>query len=412
MHAIIIFLVAAIAFAGYSVIGNLPGFNQYGDQNQASIISKLMGEIPECIKGIAPAQKIKSVATSYIPIKSTSAIQETVPVQPDPGFSVDTYIYSTFSNGEIFDETNEVTLKFKAMVSPEDTPGNIYFETKVLGYDQEWQRTSKDRVTFTLPYKSTEYIVLVRAGIGNVVDPTPDQKTFKISVSPYFGKVEFSSVKISHTDPTLLKLTTNIGSQGYIDITGWTIQIEDKESFIIPKGVEIYPTKDPIVSKDIIIRSGDKIYISGEDNPLGARDRNFRENKCTGYFTNVHDFPVSLSESCPKPNSDEITFFEPCCQKYINQMSTCEIPKYSDMEKYGLTEEYQCLDYLYSRFGYTGCFVRFSQDADFLKNTWHIFMGRNFSPPDTCYDLYLYDRNGLVVDKYYYGKTYCGKIKL
>ena len=97
------------------------------------------------------------------------------------GFSVNTYIISGPKEGEALDETNQVVFRFTAWVYPKETEGQIMFETKIIGFDEDWKETSSQDRVVELPAGPKEYTFFVRAKIGKIVDPTPAKRTFKIS---------------------------------------------------------------------------------------------------------------------------------------------------------------------------------------------------------------------------------------
>jgi len=321
------------------------------------------------------------------------------------GFSVNTYIISGPKEGEALDETNQVVFRFTAWVYPKETEGQIMFETKIIGFDDDWKETSSQDRVVELPAGPKEYTFFVRAKIGKIVDPTPAKRTFKINTSPYFGKVKISGASYqSSTYPSLITLHTNLKEGEKINITGWEIK-GNGGSTIIPQGIEKYnPVYNSPASDDIILKSGTAVYLSGGSNPLG-KNQNFQVNKCFGYLANLRNFPISISQSCPRPYREEFSYLSQCCQEYVSQMGSCRTPSYWDWVSRGLLQDYQCLNYVTYNFNYAGCFRNYSQDKNFLGNSWHIYIERNIlsSKRDT---LYLRDQNGLVVDKYPYGCCY------
>jgi hypothetical protein len=350
-------------------------------------------------------QTKETVSQETIPTKSQTYLKSApeLPESESP-ISVYTYITSGPKDGEIINDTNEVTFEFEGRVLPEETDGRITFETKVEGFDEDWKKTSSQKRKITLPAGPREYTFFVRAKINDVVDQTPAKRTFKINVSSYFEKITISSVraKTSSRDSSIT-LTTHLKKGEEINITGWQI-VGKKGSFLIPQGIEKYhPIYNQEPNEDILIKYGDKIYLSGALNPLG-RDRNFRPNKCIGYLENYYDFPISLSKDCPKPSDEEISHLDLCCQEFIDDLRRCEAPDYSDNIK--VSGDAQCTSYLTKTFNYDACFQKYSRDSDFLDNQWHIYMGHDLisESRDT---LYLKDKQGLIVDKYTYGCLIC-----
>ena len=334
-----------------------------------------------------------------------SAKQKLVAGEPEPTseptISIDTHIVSGPEEGKVIEDTNEVTFEFGAEISPEDTKGKIYFEIMFEGLDEKWSSTTVKKITKKLP-DPKEYAFLVRAKIQDSVDPTPAKRTFKINVSPYFGKIKITSTTLKTSSrPSLTKLTAYLQKTEKINITNWTIQ-GNKGTIFIPQGTENYRLFTQS-KEDILVKYGDKIYLSSDQSPLGS-NTNFRPNKCMGYLKNYHYFPISISQNCPKPTEDEISHLAPCCQEFVRSLSRCEAPDYSKNLKVLFDEE--CTSYIRDNLNYEACFNGYSSDEDFLENEWHIYIGSDIVSKE-CDTLYLRDRNNLLVDKYDYGRLYC-----
>jgi len=387
MQPIAVFIIIAVALVGYFYFGQLlkPG-----------------EELPQPQETLTQPQESAPAKTQTFlgSVKSAAEPPETKPV-----ISINTYITSGPEEGEVIEETNKVTFEFKAKVSPEETEGRIIFETKVEGFDEDWKETSSNQRVINLPSGPKEYTFFVRAKIKDVIDSTPTKRTFKINTSPYFDKVKISSVSSQTSSrPSSITLRTYLKNEEEINITGW--QIRGKTgSFIIPGGIEKYtPYYNPVPDESIFVKRDDRIYLSGASNPLG-RGRNFRPNKCLGYFANYRDFPISLPTNCPRPTKEEISHLSPCCQEFILRLGRCEIPEYSS--NFRISTDSECVAYLNDNFNYGGCYRNYSRDEDFIGNNWHIYMNRNIVVSDDCDTLYLRDQNGLLVDKYSYGRAVC-----
>jgi len=215
-------------------------------------------------------------------------------------------------------------------------------------------------------------------------------------ISPYYGKVKLSTIQAeTRYHPCLITLSVKVYSGEKINITGWKIKARQGE-ITIPQGIEKYQSY--ITPSDIIIKEYTKIYLINDSNPLG-RDKNFQLNKCFGYIKNYHSFYPSFYTSCPKPKLEDISHLNPYCQEYILRLSSCEIPNYSNNIK--IATDSKCVSFLNNTFNYSSCFKEHSQDEDFLKNYWYIYVGTDIVEPlhDT---IYLYDSNGFLVDKYMY----------
>jgi len=329
----------------------------------------------------------------------------TVSTKPTaPKILVDTFIIGGPEQGEVIEEKTKITFKFEAKITPAQD-GRIKFETKVVGLDAKWIKTSARERRINLPPGPKEYTFLVRAIFNGLVDPTPAKRTFTVNTSPYYGKIKIGRVQ-PKTDsaPSLITLRTNLEKEEEINVTGWNIKGRGG-SFVVPGGIEKYrPGYNPVPTKNIFIKRSDIIYLSGGSNPLGD-GRNFRPNKCLGYLTNYHDFPISFPKNCPKPTNEEISHLKPCCQEFILKVQKCEAPDYSN--DLNVLRDLKCMSYLENYFNYASCFYQYSKDEDFVEKNWHIYMKRDLVVSDGCDTLYLRDQNGLFVDKFSYGRAVC-----
>ncbi len=226
------------------------------------------------------------------------------------------------------------------------------------------------------------------------IKETSTQET--IDISPYYGKVKLSTIRAeTRYNPSLITLNVKVYSGEKINMTGWKIKAR-KGEIIIPQGIEKYQSHR--TPGDIIIKEYTKIYLINDSNPLG-RDKNFCLNKCFGYIKNYKSFYPSFYTYCPRPKLEDVSHLNPYCQEYILRLSSCEIPNYSNNIK--IATDSKCVSFLNSTFNYSSCFKKHSKDEDFLKNYWYVYVGTDIIEPlhDT---IYLYDPNGLVVDKYLY----------
>jgi len=227
-----------------------------------------------------------------------------------------------------------------------------------------------------------------------ITEETAIQET--IDTSPYYGKVKLSTIRAeTRYRPSLITLSVRVYSGEKINITVWKIKAL-KGEITIPQGIEKYQSHR--TPGDIIIKEYTNIYLINDLNPLG-RDKNFQLNKCFGYIKNYHSFYPSFYTYCPKPKLEDISHLNPYCQEYILRLSNCEIPNYSNNIK--IATDSKCVSFLNNTFNYSSCFKKHSKDENFLKNYWYVYVGTDIVEPlhDT---IYLYDPNGLLVDKYIY----------
>lgn len=236
--------------------------------------------------------------------------------------------------------------------------------------------------------------------VDDVITFEPKQEADKINVSPYFEKVKISTVKAkSFSSCSLITLSVQSEDKEKINITGWRIR-GNKGEIIIPQGIEMFSSYEGILApQDISVGQYDKIYLLSQDSPLG-KNRNFRLNKCFGYFLNDYKIFPSFSRKCPKPKLEEISHLKEYCQEFILKLGTCEIPDYS--EDYGILYDNECVSYLRENLKYSSCFKKHSKDENFFDNYWYVYLGEYDIVSKLHDTLYLRDKNGLLIDKYLY----------
>jgi len=217
------------------------------------------------------------------------------------------------------------------------------------------------------------------------------------SFSPNFGKVKFGA--ISHTS---IDLSSQITTSEKIDITGWKIK-GSKGEITIPQGVELFIPGTSIPNSDIVVKQYDVVHIYTKSNPFSV-NKNFRPNKCFGYLNDYYqNSGYYYSKICPTINRDDICNFTQECQNAIMSLQNCSSQGYSN--NLYVVSNYACQTYAdnyISRYlNYDGCIGNYSKDKDFYSNSWDIYLG--YDIVCKCDDvLYLYDRNGLLVDQYSY----------
>jgi len=391
MRVIIIFFIIIAVIAVFSFLGKFLG-GEGNNQDSSQLQEETLSE----------NSQITKPTTNYIGPASVAPI-----IKPGLIF-IDTEITSGPEEGEIIEDTNRVTFEFEAKLFPSQSKERVSFETKIEGFDNDWRKSSSKKRTINLPPGPKEYTFLVRAKTKNSIDLIPASRTFKINTSLYFGKIKISSVQIpTSSRPSLITLRTYLKKEEEISITGWRIKGGTGSSFVIPQGIEKYyssPFYNPVATDDILVKQGDKVYLSSNSNPLG-KGRDFRLNKCLGYLTNYRDFPIPIPKNCLEPTRGEISHLNPCCQEFILRLRSCEIPDYSSNLK--ISRDSECVSYLNKNFNYNGCFRNYSKDENFLAKNWHIYLNRNTVVNNSCDTLYLRDQNNLFVDKHSYGRPVC-----
>lgn len=327
--------------------------------------------------------------------------------QSAPSIFLDTVITDGPSEGARLIQTTTATFEFSGHITSEDTGDTIKFDTKIVGFDEDWKSTSKTQRKVTLPPGIQNYTFLVRAKVGGVVDPTPASRTFQIYTSPYFAKVDISRVTIpTKTRNSKITLSTKLASDEKVNITGWKFETQI-DKYTIPQGVVLF-TGDVSTNKreDIVLRSRQKAVIESRHNPL-ANNINFRVNECFGFLE--EEFNTSLPESnrCPKDfefTKGEVSQYSPACQDFLlNKVKGCKIPDYS--QNTAIFADFSCvvlLKNLKDKFTYGYCLQQFSDEENFIKNTWYIYNEGDEFLRGGHDRIILLDENSLFVDKFIY----------
>ena len=297
-------------------------------------------------------------------------------------------------------ENTEVTFKYSG-TDPLGEAGYLIFETYLVGYDTGWQdQYSNYTETYNLSSETKVYTFYVRAkNEEGYADPSPVSLSFQIGVSSYYQEILFNRVEPDEEDFKNDYIVLRNGSDPRtINITDWTIETK-RETIIIPQAAKklTYPFSGSS-RVDIDLAEGDKVIISTGLAPNGA---NFRVNKCTGYLDQLSQYEPSLDENCPDLDESEYSHLKNACCDFIDDLSSCEIPDYSD--NYEVSSDSQCTTFLTEKFNYSQCYQDYYQEADFLGDEWRVFLGKSIDILDNDSDtLILKDEDGLVVDEYEY----------
>lgn len=223
--------------------------------------------------------------------------------------------------------------------------------------------------------------------------------------SPYRGLVVMNHGVSSAgaADPTseYIQLYVPSSAGSAVDISGWQLvsQVTGNGSYI-PRGTEVPTTGTINQAQDIVLTPGTRAYIISGQSPIGA---SFRENKCVGYYGNFQTFYPSLSNLCPVP-SDELaahyplSYRDPSCVDYVNKLNRCQAVLTPPVN-----QSSDCQAFLVNYLNYNGCATAHRQDADFLGDTWRIYLGRSNSMWRPNREIVeLLDRDGKVVDAFSY----------
>ena len=278
------------------------------------------------------------------------------------------------------------------------------FDVLLVGYDAIWKESSA-QVSYNLPAGKKTYTLLARAkNSKGEVDSSAAVRNFTLQVSPNFGKIKISNVSYrgSGNKSQYEKLSiTNQGPDAQIEVTGWRVVINRSNfSFVIPTGANILDPRSTLGYDRIALRRGGSVEIYvGKRSPVGV---NFQENLCTGYMSNLFESYDSIGGygSCPLPDKSEYERFSVTCRTYVRGISSCRIPQ---LEYYKFINESECRDFIIKNYNYQACVARSKDKMEFYSGKWKVYLGRGEEIMDDLNDtIFLYDSQGLLVDKYKY----------
>lgn len=244
---------------------------------------------------------------------------------------------------------------------------------------------------------------------GYSVTPTPASLsgvTFG-TPSPYRGIVSLnhyvSGAGASDPSQESIEIYVSQSAGTPVDITGWTVQSEATgNSIVIPQGTETPSSGTINAAQDIVLTPGTKVAVVSGRSPIGA---SFRENKCIGYFSQFQKFSPALPQNCPSPTTELSSFYgesyyvrDASCIDYVQTLSRCQAVLSPPVTVSG-----SCQSFLVKYLNYNGCVHAHQSDADFLGNTWRVYLGRTNSMWRTQHEVVkLLDKTGKTVDAFSY----------
>ena len=305
------------------------------------------------------------------------------------------------NNGLIQDTHVEFVLDCWQIVPFEKT---TRFDVWLMGFDGGWKEVS-NRVVYDLPPGQKTYTLLARAkNSQNEYDNSAAVRTFSTNVSPYFKKLSISNVNYrgDYNKPQNEKIAIYNNSSGkQVNISGWKIVTKRFNfSFEIPRAASVFNPRDLSANDPIVLRQGNSVDIYvGKRSPLGV---NFEENSCTSFFSGAFEGYDALSGygSCPAPDPSSYNQYGVDCRSFIRGLSSCREPQ---LAYYQFINEPSCREFIIKNFNYQSCVERARNKADFYSGRWKVYLARNEEILDDLNDtIYLYDGQGLLVDKYSY----------
>jgi len=228
-------------------------------------------------------------------------------------------------------------------------------------------------------------------------------------LSPYYGRFKLSA---SRGGVSVINLSVKLDEGERVIMNNWKIKTSS-EIMKMPKAIEYYVPPSGGPEYDIILKPGNhsiKIYAS-----VSAIGKNFRENKCSGYLTNGINFTPRIGGQCASISKNEYRHLSGSCRNLLDSYNnSCRNPLNEarlnfppDSYCNGLLDKSYCYsDYsdcrdFFDQFNYSACYDRTKDQADFLGDEWHLWIGKNILSP-THDEVYIYDENYKLVAEYIY----------
>ena len=222
--------------------------------------------------------------------------------------------------------------------------------------------------------------------------------------SPYRGLVRVNHyVSSAGGDPQneYLELSVAQDARVPVDLSEWTLASGASGNRVnIPKGTEIPLAGTINAAEDIVLSPGTRAILISGRSPIVA---SFRENKCIGDFSTYQNFFPPLPQNCPLPKKELSSLFpssirDGACIDYTQNLPRCQVVLTPPVSQSG-----SCQNFLVKYLNYNGCVEAHKNDADFLGDTWRIYLGRTSAMWRSRHEIVkLLDVNGKTVDAFSY----------
>ncbi|TSC69701.1 MAG: cell wall lytic activity protein, partial [Parcubacteria group bacterium Gr01-1014_70] len=197
------------------------------------------------------------------------------------------------------------------------------------------------------------------------VKPLPETAT-----STFYKKIDISGFSGRSKDPLSEHITiTNRTRDESIPVTGWEFETSLGTRLAIPTAYNLPGVLDASLGP-ITLPPGGRLSIT-----IGKQEKYpaFRENICTGYFTEQTKFTPSISKQCPRPDTRDLLYLGDTCIAAIDKVSRCTIPTATHF----FAQTSECSNYMIQHLTYAGCVRDNRNNADFYENQWYVWLSRD-----------------------------------
>ncbi len=278
------------------------------------------------------------------------------------------------------------------------------FEVWLLGVDVGW-REAGERISYNLPPGKRLYTFMARAkNDAGETDRTAAVRNFYSLTSPYFGKIDITSVDNSGSfdRPQYERVTLYARNpDNPVNITGWRVASRRKSfSFAVPSAARLFDPANLIGIEPIKLSSGNSLNIFvGKVSPVGI---DFQENGCMGYLRSGFEGYDALAGggSCSAISPSAYSGYSTECRRFLNGLGACANV---NLTPWQFGADPSCRDFIVKNYNYRACVERSKNQPNFFTGRWRIYLGQSDEVLDDLDDtIYLYDGQGLLVDVYSY----------
>lgn len=147
-----------------------------------------------------------------------------------------------------------------------------------------------------------------------------------------------------------------------VNISGLRLQNRDNISAAIGRDEN---------NNNISLDYGERALVATGESPLG---KNFKINKCSGYFNQQNSFSPSIFSSCPSISNLPLPKnLNNRCVDYIESLPGCIMPNINADTGIDNT----CVEFVTQHASYAGCVADHKNDSDFDQHEWRVYLGKN-----------------------------------
>ena len=226
--------------------------------------------------------------------------------------------------------------------------------------------------------------------------------------SPYKGRVfinkSTSGPRSEDVSREYIKLTTARNDIPRTNISKWRLESAvTGRSVAIGDAVTLFRSGSSNNETPLTVQKGDEVYVTTGRSPIGE---SFQINMCSGYFTQFQTFYPNISNQCPDPEEEILSyardtsiFIDNTCMDFVERIRRCTV----QTEPLPLNLSFACQEAIIEEINYNECVDKHRNEPDFYSGQWRVYLKRSSELwRDKREIIKLVDENGLTVDHYSY----------